>query len=70
MNDWIDAKEKKPFIPGFYYLFVNGEHVPFIAMWGPKAETLWSEYGCFNEDGESLEFTHWMKLPDSPVDIS
>jgi hypothetical protein len=55
---WICLKDQYP-EAGKYYLFINGDHLPFVGFWK-------KDYGA-TVDGELCRPTHWMPLPEPPV---
>ena len=56
---WICLKDQYP-EAGKYYLFINGDHLPFVGFWKEN-------YGA-TVDGELCRPTHWMPLPEPPVE--
>jgi hypothetical protein len=58
-RQWISLKSKKP-TDERTYLFVNRIHLPFIGAW---------VQGRIIVDGEIVNATHWMPLPDHLVEI-
>jgi hypothetical protein len=57
MSKWISLKEQYP-EHGKHYLFINGNHLPFVGFWK-------KDYGAM-VCGELCRPTHWMPLPEPP----
>ena len=67
-NEWISVFDKTPIFngkyltlhKGFTYDLGNEQHLePLVAYWN-------GGLGCFDQDYDKYNFTHWMPIPEPP----
>jgi hypothetical protein len=68
MSEWIDVKEKLPYIKAGFVTsdIVLGYRQGGIDLYRRHSERLWGWVHCSDWDWGKPEVTHWMPLPEPP----
>lgn len=67
MSEWISVAERLPEKSGNYLTYDRDTDYTTVLGFSKRHE-LFNAYDCLDETNKALHVTHWMPLPDPPVE--